>query len=318
MRLSFGASRSRARGVASLVVLFLAAVLSGCAVAVPWRVAADPASVFLRSDGRDTIVYFALPGRELSDRMEQGTLNSTLVLAALQRGDFCTAWLDGFRRADCYDAWLCGGEGMGVCVLDAAGQLIAARPGPQDPPELAAWIDLVANRRSALQKARAAVAAMPFSAAANYQLGCLSLELGCRVGTEAALLLAADVGIADAWQQLARLAVLSGQLEKARDYLAKAPDSAASACTEGYLRFKERRHAEAVLVLSAALARPDLGLDRQRTLLFLAKALHETGAEIEAMRVLDSLIAEGTGSTFEGAARHTRNHIQNPVQGHTH
>lgn len=46
MRLSFGASRSRARGVASLVVLFLAAVLSGCAVAVPWRVAADPASVF--------------------------------------------------------------------------------------------------------------------------------------------------------------------------------------------------------------------------------------------------------------------------------
>jgi hypothetical protein len=52
--------------------------------------------------------------------------------------------------------------------------------------------------------------------------------------------------------------------------------------------------------------------------LFLGKALHESGAESEATRVLQSLIAEGTGSTFEGAARHTLQHIQSPDHGHSH
>jgi tetratricopeptide (TPR) repeat protein len=295
--------------------------LASCAIApppAPWQ--QDPGRTLqaAQAAGADTVFYFALPGRDLSDRMEQNSLRSDSVLAALERGGFWSARIDGFAQAQRYDQWVGGGEGMGVCVLDAEGHCYAARPGPQDPPELAAWLALVAKQRSEVAAARAAVAASPRDPAANYHLGGLWLELGYRKDTEAVLRVAAEGGIADAWQRLARLAVLGGQLEQARTFLAKSPDTAATAFTWGYLRYKERRHAEAARILRAALQRPDLGADRQRVQLFLGKALHEAGAEAEATRVLQSLIAEGTGSTLEGAARHTLQHIQSPDHGHTH
>ena len=115
-------------------------MLGSCAVVgaapTPWREDADAAIAEARSAGADTLVYFALPGRDLSDRMEQASLSSEPVLAALQRHGFHSVRIDGFAQAVRYDQWVGGGEGMGVCVLDAAGRCYAARPGPQDPPEI--------------------------------------------------------------------------------------------------------------------------------------------------------------------------------------
>ena len=87
---------------------------------------------------------------------------------------------------------------------------------------------------------------------------------------------------------------------------------------EGYILFKERRHAEAAKVLAEAVATKRLGPERQHALLYLGKSLHEAKQEEEAIVMLEALAAEGTGSTFEAAARHTLNHIYNPGQSHAH
>lgn len=88
--------------------------------------------------------------------------------------------------------------------------------------------------------------------------------------------------------------------------------------TEGYVLFKERRHAEAVAVFEEALATGRLGPERQRATLYLGKSLHEGRQDERAVPILERLSAEGTGSTFEAAARHTLGHIYNPDHGHTH
>ena len=48
------------------------------------------------------------------------------------------------------------------------------------------------------------------------------------------------------------------------------------------------------------------------------KSLHEDKQDEAAIPLLEALAAEGTGSTFEAAARHTLGHIYNPDGGHSH
>jgi tetratricopeptide (TPR) repeat protein len=268
--------------------------------------------------GRDTIVFFALPGRDLSERMEQETLRDAAVLAALAHGGFDAVRLDGFADQQLYAEWIGGGEGMGVCALDAEGRAVAARAGLQDAPELAAWIDFVAARRPAVAAAQHAVAAAPQDPQACYRLGLLRLELGQRSGTEPLLAAAGEGGIADAWQRLARLFALDGQLQRAREWLLRAPPSASAMATEGYLLFKERHYVDAIGVLDAALRERDLGDDRQWVELCLGKALHESGRDARAIAVLEGLLAERTGSTSEGAAVAALAHIRSPDHGHSH
>ena len=92
----------------------------------------------------------------------------------------------------------------------------------------------------------------------------------------------------------------------------------AAQVTEGYVLFKERRNAEAAVVLQTALDGNSLGDERQRALLFLGKALHEDKQDTRAVPILEALSAEGTGRTFEAAARHTLAHIRDPQHGHSH
>ena len=73
---------------------------------------------------------------------------------------------------------------MGVAVLDRAGAVYCARPGPQDPEQLAALLDLCASQRAALAALRARQAADPSDPLLHHQLGCLYLQLGCRVHSE--------------------------------------------------------------------------------------------------------------------------------------
>lgn len=293
------------------------ALLAACAAPPHWQ---DDIAVALRAcrgTGQDLVVFFALPGRDASDRM-QGTLTDPVVLAALANGEFAATIADGTARANLYATWIGGGEGMGIAVLDGDGRCYAARPGPQDPPELAAFLRLCAGSRGQLAALRAEAVAATAAPADLHALGCLLLDLGARRECEPMLIEAATAGVADARHRLARLYALDGNVTAARRWLASAPRTPPALVTEGYVLFKERRHEDAVRVFEAALRSERLGADRQRALLYLGKSLHEAKQDARAVPILEALAAEGTGSTFEAGARHTLGHIANPQHGHTH
>lgn len=303
-----------ARRTLALAALALAA---SCAAPPRWLDDLPQALSLTRRAGRELVVFFALPGREMSDRM-QARLDDPVVIAALARGGFAAVVCDGVERKRLYGAWIGGGEGMGIAVLDGAGQCYCARPGPQDPEQLAALLDLCAARREALVGARAELAAAPADPLLQHRLGCLYLELGCRVHSEPLLLEAATAGVTESRHRLARLYALDGNLVAARRWLQASPRTPAAMATEGYVLFKERRHQDAVRVFREALATGKLGPERQRAELYLGKSLHESKLDEEAVPILEKLANEGTGSTFEAAARHTLGHIYNPSEGHTH
>jgi len=295
----------------------LAALLPCCAAPPEWQQDLTAALAGARRSGREVVVFFTLPGREMSDRM-QARIEDPLIMAALARGGFAAVVCDGVARKRLYGAWIGGGEGMGIAVLDAAGAVYCARPGPQDPEELAALLDLCAAKREPLARLRAQQAAAPRDPLLQHELGCLYLELGCRVHCEPLLLEAATGGVAEARHRLAHLYALDGDLLSARRWLQAAPRTPDAIATEGYVLFKERRHAEAVEAFEQALATGKLGEERQRALLYLGKSLHEAKDDERAVPTLERLANEGTGSTFEAAARHTLGHIYNPDHGHTH
>ncbi len=292
-------------------------LLAACAATAPWQTDLQQALASARACGRDLVVYFALPGREASDRM-QSTLQDPVVGRALRSLSFSAVVADGSVQARLYTAWIGGGEGMGIAVLDGGGRVYAARPGPQDALELAAFLRSCAAARDELAALRAAVTGLDARPQESHRLGCLLLELGCRTQCEPLLLDAALAGVADARHQLARLYALDGNVTAARRWLASAQKTPAAQVTEGYVLFKERKLKDAVAVLEVALKTEQLGSDRQRALLYLGKALHENQQDDRAVPLLTALAAEGTGSTFEAAARHTLSHVKDPQHGHSH
>lgn len=292
-------------------------LLAACATSTRWQRELLPALSRARRAARELVVYFALPGRDASDAM-QARLADPAVIAALTAGGFDAVVVDGFERSRLYGEWIGGGEGMGIAVLDAAGRCYAARPGPQDPPELAAFLRMCAANRGELARLRAANAADPTDPQIQHRLGCLYLRLGCRRQCEPLLIDAALAGVEDARHRLARLYALDGNVTAARRWLKTASRTPAALATEGYVLFKERRHARAAAVFREALASGKLGDERQRALLYLGKSLHEDRRDELAVPILEALANEATGSTFEAAAVHTLRHIANPDEGHTH
>lgn len=304
-------------GARTLGAAWAAVGLAACAVAPRWQDDLQVALSAARAAQQDLVVYFALRGRDASDRMES-RLADPAVLAALARGGFAAVACDGSARAMLYKAWIGGGEGMGIAVLDARGVVYAARPGPMDPPELAAFLDLCARSRDALAADRSAAAGASAGAREKLALGVRLLQLGCRTECEPLLLDAATGGLVEARHLLARLYALDGNVVAARRWLSGAPRTPAARVTEGYVLFKERRHAEAVAAFSAALDDRGIGDDRQRALLYLGKSLHEVGDDAKAVPLLEALSREGTGSTFEAAALHTLTHLRDPQHWHAH
>ena len=297
----------------------LPCLVAACSTPEPWAVDAVSTLAEAREQDADVVIFFALPGRVLSDQMERDSLTAPEVLEALQEQRFHSLRLDGFSRQRLYDNYIGGGEGMGICVLDKQGRVFAARPGPQDPPELAAYLRLVGAHRAEVLAARAKLASQPADPVVNYELGVLLLELGCRVGTDALLIAAAQGGMMDAHHRLARLYALDGRLTRARQWLRTAHPTPAASVTEGYVLYKERRHAQAVATFEQALAEGGLTPDEElRARLFLGKALHQEGKETQAEAVLRALVAASPGSTYAGAAMHALHHIQDPNHGHSH
>lgn len=298
-------------------VLVVAALATSCVAPPEWRDDVPSVLQETRRNGQELCVFFALPGRVQSDRM-QARIGEPCVMDALAEGSFAAVVADGVERKRLYGEWIGGGEGMGIAVLDGLGYCYAARPGPQDPEQLAAFLRKCSASRGRLQQLRGNLRGAEVSPIDQHELGCLLLDLGCRVHCEPLLIDAALAGVADAKHRLARLYALDGNLNAARRWLKASPRTPEALATEGYVRFKERRHKDAVKVFREALAGKLQGPERQRALLYLGKSLHEGKQDDEAVPILEALSAEGTGSTFEAGARHTLGHIYNPDHGHAH
>ena len=104
----------------ALLLSLLLAVLGGCR-SVDWQADLVTALQQARSERADLVVFFALPGRDASDRM-QASLRDPEVIAALAHGDFQAAVADGVQRKGLYATWVGFGEGMGIAVLDGEGR----------------------------------------------------------------------------------------------------------------------------------------------------------------------------------------------------
>ncbi|MEQ1631121.1 MAG: hypothetical protein ABL997_02030 [Planctomycetota bacterium] len=298
---------------------FLLLAFAACSSAnVGWSTDATGTLRSARAAGRDVAVFFHLKGREQSDRMVAVALSDREVERALADGDFAALQLDGFAHQRLYGTWIGGGEGMGLCVLDGSGRVYASRPGPQDPPEVAAFLRRCAAEREALAKLRSDHALLPEDGKTNLALGSLLLELGCRVDSEPMLLLAAQRGELEAHHRLARLFALDGMCQRARQWLRTAPPSPQADVTLGYVLFKERRYSESAAVLVGPAARRDLGDDGLRARLYLGKSLHECGRDQEARALFESLLGEAKGTTFGAAAAHSLTHLDDTNHGHTH
>ena len=291
----------------------------GCATPHPaWRPDLMASSSVSRRNGDDLVVFFALPGREQSDRMERECLPAPEVQAALQRHAFVSARIDGFEQQRMYAEWVGGGEGMGLCVLDAEGRPYAARPGPLDAPEVAAMLDLCAGKRALVLDLRRRHAASRLDSRVCHELGCVLLELGCRVGAEPLLMQAAQGGELDAHHRLARLHALDGHIVRARQWLRTALPSPAADVTLGYVLFKERRYLEAAQTLVGPARDATLGDDALRARLYLGKSLHESGDDVSARDILTRLSHDAKGTTFGAAADHSLSHLDKKDHGHTH
>lgn len=296
---------------------WLAALLGACAAAPAWRDDLSGALLDARAAGRDLVVFFALPGRDASDRM-QAQLGEPVVTAALRDGHFLAVTCDGQRRARIYGEWIAGGEGMGIAVLDGDGRCYAARPGPQDPPELAAFLRQCAAARGGLAALRAKVAEPGSTPVDQHRFGCLLLDLGCRKQAEPLLLDAAMAGVADARHRLARLYTLDGNVTAARRWLRDAPKTPVAQVTEGYVLFKEQRRRRPSPCSTRRSRRVTWVPTGSARCCISARHLHEAKQDERAVPLLEALAAEGTGSTFEAAATHTLGHIHDPQSGHVH
>lgn len=285
----------------------LAALLAGCAAAPAWQSDLGTALRTARPVGADTVVFFARPGVPESDRTVP-QLDDPAVGQALRAGGFVAVRVDAAQHDRLVPVWVGGRDGFGTAVVDGEGQPYAARPGPMDADEFAAFLALCAARRGEFATLRAAAAGG--GPAAHHAFGCLCLELGARALAETHLTQAALGGVVDARHRLARLYALDGNLTTARRWLAGAPPTPAAQVTEGYLLWKERRHQEAVRVLEAALASGQLGAERQRAVLFLAKSWHDARRDDLAEPLLVALVGEGTGSLVEAQAAHVLRHLR--------
>jgi hypothetical protein len=286
--------------------------LGACAGAPEWQEDLTQAIRQSRAQRQDLAVFFAMDDNAASDHT-WNSLVDPAVRAELAAGDFAAVVCDAFERAHLYRGWIGYGEGFGLAVLDADGRAYAARPGPQDPNEAAAFLRRFAAARKDQMGLRDMLAQPVAAPMDQHALGCLLLELGCcNDYAEDLLLKAATAGVMDARHRLARHYATVGDVAAARRWMNDAPRTPPALVTEGYVLFKERNFADAASTLEQALTKDQTDDERQRAMLYLGKALHEAKEDGRALTVLKALAGEGRGSVFEAAAVHMQEHVVDP------
>ncbi|MFM1870614.1 MAG: hypothetical protein RL398_36 [Planctomycetota bacterium] len=283
--------------------------LTSCTAVPEWGSDLGAVMRAAKSQGADAVVFLRRDGAPESDRTVP-QLADARVAAALAAGGFVAACVDSAEHERLVPEWVGGRDGFGFAIVDSAARPWAARPGPLDADELAAWLRFCAAHRDELRRLLAACESSPADPTANHALGRLALQLGHRRLAEEALSAAALGGVMDARHRLAKLYALDGDLTKARRWLAGAAATPAMRLTEGYVLWKERRYDEAAAALEAALAGRQLGDERQWAVLYLGKVWHDLRQDDRAAALLDVLVGEGTGSLPEASAAHTLRHLR--------
>ncbi len=264
------------------------------------------------------VVHFRLPGRPLSDAMDQTLTPQRLRALAPQ---FVHVRLDATQEVELF-ARLCGGGprrggGLATCVCDPAGDALACSKGYLAEPDLVALLADTTLLRDALRAlGHAGSPAHALALAAQFT------KLGRRDLARArysALFADADAsGRAQAAGALARLAVEDGDLVATRAWLRDADASAPHvALTRARLHLAAREPQGALAEL-VPLATHAYLPEHAAALFHLGRAQHEIGDDARALATFDLLCATyaDTPSARDGACEAA--HVRSGDHGHRH
>ena len=284
------------------------------------------------------LVQFAAPDRPLAQRMAQETFADPDVRAALQSG-VTPLVVDSTQQPELFTRLLGAPGALATCVLDAQGQLVAARAGYLDADHLLALVRLAQARAGLLRTVRARVARDPRDLRARYEYAEALTELQTQrhaelafqglVDLEPDLDLARDTEacqvLARAHERLARLQVRAGLTAAARVHLERfrALDPMDRnqrldriLISEAMVLSRERRSREALQVLADCGQRFPDSSEADLRLLTEAVAWHECDDRPAALARLDTFFASHGDSSYGDEATLTREHVLAPPHQH--
>ena len=248
------------------------------------------------TETRVRFVHVAVPGRPLSDEMDQRVLGDPRVRRALEGADFERVVAGrGVPRAVAEVL-----PGVGTVCLDAEGLPIAVRAGPSGVADLLAFVGAgarIAAARAVAHEDRLALARIDLRhglvARARATLG--------DVPGESAALLRIEAALRD------------GDVEAARLGLAQVGAAPERAGLDAWLAVLDARAADALAWLDSATRAVDDGLQEY----WRGRALLDLGRRIEAYAVLEAL-AERDDLEWGRAANELLAGMVRNVEGHAH
>ncbi len=309
-----------------LLLLAATLALGGCA---EQRSAAGDgfAGALARARARGTLllVHFRLPGRPLSDAMDAAIAHDVATL-----GEFEQVRLDAEIEIARYRALVGGGvragAGLATCAVDLDGAPLAVHTGYLGPDALTAFAARTRALRDDLGDVLGAIAARPTDPELRLRLADTHLRLGRRGVAKDKLRAVHDEGC-EPWSSraaaaLARIAVDDGDLEGARDWLARVAPRAdlapGIALTNGLLQLADCEPRRARATLEAASAAYPAHAEMPTLLLALGQALREAGADADALATFADIAARLPGSPAASRATELAAHVRSGDHGHSH
>jgi len=282
------------------------------------RLAVDFPDALARARARDTlaVVHFRLPGRPLSDAMDEALAPAALSALA---PELVHVRVDASREPALF-VRLCGGSarggGLATCVVDPGGDVLACTRGYADAAALRALCDGAAELRAAL--ARSGPAGTPLHALALAERFAALGRRDIAAARLAALFASADPPLrARAAARLARLGIEAGDVAGARDWLAHAGADDPHAClTRAMVQLAAREPHLARAELEALAARPDA--ERPAVLLHLGHAWHESGHDARALAAYAEVRARHAAAPEALLAARAAEHVLRGDHGHDH
>jgi tetratricopeptide (TPR) repeat protein len=320
--------------IQSLVILL--ALMPGDA-AVDWRKDYDAAGVEARKTGRLVLLHFILRDRPVCREMDVETFAKAEVIQAI-RERFIAVRADIESESTLFAATVGGRGGLATCVLDADGDVIAARNGYAGPQDFLKFLEKADAGHGRIKAAREALSTEPESPGRLLALGeayregdSLRRAEDCYLRVIESAKLRGDAGArgaaATAQERMARLRVMRGRNLESRKHLEEArrldPEGRNAPkdrllLSEGLVLAVERRNADAAKLLRDALQRYPASEEADQMLYTLGFVLHQDSLDKPALEILESIAPRYPRSAWLAAAREQIEHIRNPQPDHVH